>query len=425
MADGLLGQGQRDRQHRAAGQLDHRQPPHGQERGRQPEPGLEGPHHLGVAPGVGVEPVADLGDLRFVGVARDQAGVSLGDQPGRLGPDGRVVGRRVTALADRCVGQGPVDPEHGRDSGHCGDERDAHDQDAEHDQPPLGVIMQQRPDARDEGHDAQQQGRRERHGQPPQPAGHHPVQQPRAQEGGRVTVGPPDAFQQGAGLVPGGQLGQHLPDHVVAQRSVDRGPRVVERVVLVELVAVHDPDQLDAGAGLDGQVAGQRQVGHAEPLAQDGHRLLVPGQLAVVVAGGDHHAVILVRGEALDRVGELGVGIQDPGHVRGGGQHLEPVTGDDQHPGQVEGVQHLGQFVSGVGGYFRGRGREVQVAHHDHPVAPAHLELNEIGNVEGVGGPVRGPLGGGLGASPASVIAQWPGHLPVFVQGGHVTPPGA
>ena len=158
----------------------------------------------------------------------------------------------------------------------------------------------------------------------------------------------------------------------------------------IELVAVHDPDQLDAVAGLDGQVAGQRHVGHAEPLAQDGDRLLVPGQLAVVVAGGYHHAVILVRGEVLDRVGELGVGIQDPGHIRGRGQHLEPVAGDDQHPGQLEGVQHLGQFVSGAGGYLRRRGREVQVAHHDHPAAPPHLEPDEIGDEDGIRGPVRG-----------------------------------
>ena len=65
-----------------------------------------------------------------------------------------------------------------------------------------------------------------------------------------------------------------------------------------------------------------------------GDRLLVPGQLAVVVAGRTHHAVVLSVGEMLDRVGELGVGIQDPGHVRRRGEHLEPVAGDDQHPGQ-------------------------------------------------------------------------------------------
>ena len=355
-----------------------------------------------------------------MGVPGDQAGVSLGDQPGGLGPDGGVVGRRLAPLADRGVGQGAVDPEHGGDGGRRGDDRDAHDQDAEHDQPPLGVMAQQRLDARREGQQAQQQRGRERHRQPPQPPGHHPIQQARPQEGGRITVGPPDPLQQRAGLVAGRQLGQHLPDDVVAQRGVDRGPGIVERVVLIELMAVHDPDQLGAVAGLDGQIAGQRHVGYAETFAQQGDRLLVPAELAVVVAGGQHHAVILVRGEMLDRVGELGVGVQDPGHVRRRGEHLEPVARDHQHPGQLEPVQHLGQLVGGQRGYLRGRGREVQVAHHDHPAAPPHLEPDQIGDEE----PGRGRVAVGR-AIPVLRGALGPAALLAFRHRSHVTPPGA
>ena len=57
---------------------------------RQPEPGLPGPHDLGRAAGVGVEPVADLGDLRLVGMAADQARVARGDQARGLGPGGAL-----------------------------------------------------------------------------------------------------------------------------------------------------------------------------------------------------------------------------------------------------------------------------------------------------------------------------------------------
>jgi hypothetical protein len=221
-----------------------------------------------------------------VGVAGDQARVARGDQPGRLGPDGRIVGGRVAALADRGVGQGAVDPEHGGDPRYRGDQRDRDDQDAEPDQPALTVMAQQRPDPRHEGQEAQHERRRERHRQPPQPARHHAVEQARSQESARIPVAPPDAFEQRAGVVAGHELRQDLPDDVVPERRVDRGPGVVERVVLIELMAVHHPDQPAAVAGRHHQVTGQAHVGQAQTVPEQRYRLLVPGELPVVVSRG-------------------------------------------------------------------------------------------------------------------------------------------
>ena len=226
-------------------QLDHRQPPHGQERRRQPEPGLPPAYHLGRASGVGVEPAAHLGDLGLVGVAGDQARVSRGDQPGGLGPDGRVVGRRVAPLADRGVGQGAVDPEHGGDSRHRGDHRDRDDQDAEP-RPATarrdGSAAASTPGAKDRRRStsAAANGTASHHSHPA--TMRYSRRDPRKAAGSPLHHRTPSSSEPG--LVTRRQLGQHLPHDVVAQRRVDRGPGIVERVVLIELVAVHHPDQL-------------------------------------------------------------------------------------------------------------------------------------------------------------------------------------
>ena len=386
-------------------QLDHRQPPHGQERLWQPEPGLSFPDDLGGASRVGVESLAYLGDLGLVGVAADQARVPGGDQARCFGSSGSVVGCRVAPLGDRGVGQCAVDPEHRGDSRHRGDDRDRDHEDAERDQPPLGVMAKQRLDSWHEGKEAQHQSRRERHGQPPQTSHDLAVEETGSEESGGIPVAPLDPLEQRAGLLTGRELGEDLPHDVVAQRRVDGGSRILERVVLIELVAVHHPDQLAVVPGHHGQVAREAHVRHAEAFGEHCGRVPVPGELAVVISGDQHDAMILILSEALDRVGELGMGVQDPGDVRSRGEHLEPVTGDHENPGLVKAVQQLRQLVGGTRGDLR-RGRpEVQVAHHDHPAAPPHLEPDEIRNEEGGGGPVCVRRSGGFvwrGRAPAA-----------------------
>jgi hypothetical protein len=71
----------------------------------------------------------------------------------------------------------------------------------------------------------------------------------------------------------------------------------------------------------------------------------VPGQLSVVIAGQHHHVVARPGGEARHRLGELGVGIEDPAHIWRAGQHLEAVSGDDEGSRAVALTQDGCQFV--------------------------------------------------------------------------------
>ena len=183
-------QPQIDLEHRATDDLDVGEPVHGDEGVGQSEPGFAANHRGRPAARVGVEAVPHHRQLGFVGMARHHAGVALGDQAGRLGPGRGIVGRRIGPGADRCLPQGPVDPQQ---SGHGGHRRhdhdDGHDK-AETQQPPLGMVMEESVDAGEEGKEPQEEDGHEGNGYQPDLPDDLAVEEPRPDEVGDVPVQP-------------------------------------------------------------------------------------------------------------------------------------------------------------------------------------------------------------------------------------------
>jgi hypothetical protein len=155
-------------------------------------------------------------------MAADHSGKALGHQPGGLGPGRGVVGDRVGPLVEGAFPQRLVDPEHGGQGGHHRHHHDEEDQQPEGDQPPLAVVLQQRPEAGDEGQEPEQEGSDERDGQEPELADDLAVEEPGADEAGRFAVQPLHPVEQRTGVLAGRQLGQHLADDVMAERGVHR-----------------------------------------------------------------------------------------------------------------------------------------------------------------------------------------------------------
>ena len=143
---------------------------------------------------------------------------------------------------------------------------------------------------------------------------------------------------------------------MVTEGSVDRRPGILEGVVRVGLVAVDDPHTLPAVVGVDDEVADEGEVSGADALLEHPHRVTVPGQLAVVVAGQDDDRMIVAGRELGHRRGELRMGVEDAAHVGRTGQHLEAVAGDDEDAGPGPLVQDPGDVV--------GHGRRVVGGHH-------------------------------------------------------------
>jgi hypothetical protein len=170
-----------------------------------------------------------------------------------------------------------------------------------------------------------------------------------------------------------------LPHDVVADRRVQRVTRVVEAVVRVELMAVLDPHA---------PAVGQVQVGlQAQPRAgQLPHRvgrLLVPGQVAVMVAD-DVDDLAAALGDREQRGAQVLVRAQD---VRGRRlaepEQLDHVAG--QHDGQRHAVrcavsrrQPLDQLLARPPRHAGAERREVQVAGHDDGTARRHAHVEQV-----------------------------------------------
>ncbi len=124
-------------------------------------------------------------------------------------------------------------------------------QDAEADDPAGGMVMEQAAHAGEKGEQAQQQDGHEGDGEQPELADDLAVEEAGTDELGDVPVEALHVLEQGPGRLPRLELGEQVADHVVAERCVDRRPRVLEGVVRIGLVAVDDPDPLDAAVGVD------------------------------------------------------------------------------------------------------------------------------------------------------------------------------
>ena len=163
----------------------------------------------------------------------------------------------------------------------------------------------------------------------------------------------------------------------MAERGVEAVPLVVEAVVRVELVAVLDPDPAAAGQH---QVRGQAEPGPGH-LAYRIGGLEVPGQIAVVVAGGvDDLAASLGHGE---QRGTQGVVLAQD--LRRGGlrepEQLDHVTG--QHHGDRAGLggQAARQHLTRPRRDLRAPRRQVQVADREHRGAGRDLHVQQVGHV--------------------------------------------
>ena len=209
-----------------------------------------------------------------------------------------VVTGRIGPGADGRLPQGAVHPQQGGRRSHAGHDDDEGDEQAEPEQPPLGVMVEQLVDAGEEGEEAQEQDGHEGHGGQPQLADDLAVEEPRPDEVGHVAVEPLDALEEGA-RAPGGTRARG------AGRGRRGGRRAcppvttgLRRRCRVDLVAVHHPDPL--GTVLGGHHQSRTVRANAATPSRSRsmrHRSAVPGQLAVVVAREHDHVVVGAGGE--------------------------------------------------------------------------------------------------------------------------------
>ena len=130
------------------------------------------------------------------------------------------MGGGVGPHAHHAFAQGAVDPQHGGQGGHRSDDDHERNEHAEPDEPALGVVVQQRPDPREEGEETQHEGGQEWNGDKPELAHHLAVEQARADEVGQIAVEPLHAVEQRARLLARLELGQDLLHDVVPDRRV-------------------------------------------------------------------------------------------------------------------------------------------------------------------------------------------------------------
>ena len=225
-------------------------------------------------------------------MARHHSRIALGDQPGRLGPGRRIVAGRVGAATHRCLLEGTIHPQQGGPRGDGGDQHHEDHQQAEGEQPAVGVVAEEVTDPGQEGEQPEQQDGDERDGDQPQLADDLAVEEARAHEVGDVAVEPLHPFEQGPLGLARLQLGHQVADDVMAEGGVHGRPRVLEPVVRIGLVAVDHVHPLDAFARPDQEVTGQGRPPHPQAGGEDVDRVAVPGQLAVVVARQQDHLVV-------------------------------------------------------------------------------------------------------------------------------------